>query len=526
MATSKVQLKKEQQALKTLGFRNINHFVKNMKTPDKIKKRNEITPLTSTNLGLGLNDENSRIRERSESESPKLHEKKKTKKSTETDDYCSDSDIEEMDTNTNLQNKTDNTKQYRKNNQKPLREGEILIKIVNNSPDSPISACKPGSVSLIKTTLHSIGLAEIPDMGQIQINSKDKWATMTLIGTGPGLKTETTIKKLEKGPLDLSKIDGNTQALWTITKLNKTSTGLIKNIDNNENIHELESYLIAANPEVKSIRRLGKSWNVAVQFNSSDQPLYLDTPFGRRKVNEYVRSSPQCMKCFKFGHTTSRCDLQEDRCAQCGEEGHKIETCTNSQKCALCGSDSHNVWSRDCPKKQEMREKKDDEIEKARSWQQKQSQKNKNENNFHYNPSDFPDMSRDSRTNTHESGQHKTTNAPSAPIDLMKSMVDEVKLDLTTQIEMLQSTISTLIQTVNTCMETIKTTIGSLGKTCQEALTRNDKTNDDTNSTLQRSVDKIAKDLHLLSERVRLPALKPFGSPSTTKHNNSYKPPV
>ena len=80
MATSKVQLKKEQQALKTLGFRNINHFVKNMKTPDKIKKRNEITPLTSTNLGLGLNDENSRIRERSESESPKLHEKKKTKK--------------------------------------------------------------------------------------------------------------------------------------------------------------------------------------------------------------------------------------------------------------------------------------------------------------------------------------------------------------------------------------------------------------------------------------------------------------
>ena len=105
-------------------------------------------------------------------------------------------------------------------------------------------------------------------------------------------------------------------------------------------------------------------------------------------------------------------------------------------------------------------------------------------------------------------------------------MVDEVKLDLTTQIEMLQSTISTLIQTVNTCMETIKTTIGSLGKTCQEALTRNDKTNDDTNSTLQRSVDKMAKDLHLLSERVRLPALKPFGSPSTTKHNNSYKPPV
>ena len=511
---------KQQYALKTLGFKNINQFVKNMGTKERSKDRKaKMSTLTgTTNPPIA----NNRTRQRIESGSPKEHDKKKHKTDSDAD---SDSDSDDgtdakMDTDENTTKTTQSEKKYRKKNQKPLREGEILIKIMNNSPDSPISACKQGSVSLIKSTLKNLGIAEIPDMGIVQINSKEKWATMTLISTGPGLKTETTINKLEKGPLDLSTIEGNTQALWTITKINKASTGLIKNIDKEENIMDLENYIKLANPEVKSIRRLGKSWNVAVQFSCSERPAVLDTPFGPRRVVEYVRGPSQCMKCFKYGHTTTRCDLQSEKCAKCGEEGHKIDMCQNEQKCALCGDSAHNVWSNGCPRRQEVKEKKDDEISKARAWEQKRETKKNTK--FVYDRSEFPGLNAGSRDENGGTGGQTRADAAttqSLQLDIVKNMVEEAKLDFKTQIQTLQDTIGTLIQTVQTCMETLNTTITTLAKTCQQTLTNPNKNIKEDFTVLQQSIEKIGSTIQQLSERSR-PG-KPFGTPLIRQNSNS-----
>ena len=512
---------KQQYALKTLGFKNVNQFVKNMGTKERSKDRkaNMSTLTKETNATVP----NNRTRQRAESVSPNEHYKKKLKATIDSD-ACSDSESdddtdEKMDTNVNTTKTTQSDNKYRKKNQKPLREGEILIKIVNNSSDSPISACKQGSVSLIKSTLKALGIAEIPDMGMVQINSKEKWATMTLLSTGPGLKTETTINKLEKGPLDLSTIEGNTQALWTLTKLHKASTGLIKNIDKEENIRDLEDYIKNANPEVKSIRRLGRSWNVAVQFNCSEQPAVLDTPFGPRKVVEYVRGPSQCMKCFKYGHTTSRCDLQSEKCAKCGEERHKIETCQNEQKCALCGDSGHNVWSKECPKKQEVKEKKDDEILKARAWEEKREQRKTTK--FVYDRADFPGLNTDPLdVNCGTSGQTgaKAATNQSLQLDRMKNMVEEVRLDFKTQIQTLQDTIDTLVQTVQTCMESLNTTITTLSITFQQTLQNTETRKGEEFTVLQQSIDKLGSTIQQWSDRSW--SSKPFGTPPLRKNSN------
>lgn len=47
----------------------------------------------------------------------------------------------------------------------------------------------------------------------------------------------------------------------------------------------------------------------------------------------------RCYKCLNFGHTAGRCKGQNDysgRCLRCGEDGHKIKTCSKSPKCLLC----------------------------------------------------------------------------------------------------------------------------------------------------------------------------------------------
>ena len=522
----------EKRLLTRLGTKNVSQFLDTMNQNNKPRKSK------MTTLGKGKDDLSSprsrtRSRERSASPSEITQANKKHKSvildsaghgSADQSDRCSDSDESDMEYESGTKKQANRKKTYRKKTQQPLREGEILIKIQNKNNESPISACKPGSVSIIKTTLSSLGVAEMQDMGYVQINSKEKWSTMTLMATGPGLRTETTINKLEKGPLDLTEMQGNTQALWTLTKLNKASTGLIKNINNEENIHELEAYIKSANPEVKSIRRLGKSWNVAVQFVDSEQPSYLDTPFGRRRVMEYVRGPAQCMKCFEFGHTTSRCEQETDRCAKCGKNGHKFENCENTQKCALCDSDGHNAWSRECPKRVEMNDLKNIEITRARKWQQKQNAR-ENAGTFVYDHNDFPNLNTNTANAdaTGGSGRSDGTNNMSNHMDLMKKMVDDVRVEFQTQLQSLTETISSLVSTVNTCMKTLQTTLTSLGETCQQVLTHThtEKADSATNyHALTTTLEKVRYELVCMNKMI---VGQSNSTPTTPNRKNIHK---
>lgn len=56
------------------------------------------------------------------------------------------------------------------------------------------------------------------------------------------------------------------------------------------------------------------------------------------RIREKMRPL-RCFKCLDFGHTAYKCKSQIDntgKCLQCGENGHKIESCTNKPLCLLC----------------------------------------------------------------------------------------------------------------------------------------------------------------------------------------------
>ena len=58
----------------------------------------------------------------------------------------------------------------------------------------------------------------------------------------------------------------------------------------------------------------------------------------------------QCMKCRKWGHFASNCQVNKDTCGTCGDL-HRTNICTNKGKlyCVLCGNKSHPSWDRTCP---------------------------------------------------------------------------------------------------------------------------------------------------------------------------------
>ena len=107
---------KQQYALKTLGFKNVNQFVKNMGTKERSKDRkaNMSTLTKETNATVP----NNRTRQRAESVSPNEHYKKKLKATIDSD-ACSDSESdddtdEKMDTNVNTTKTTQSDNKYRK----------------------------------------------------------------------------------------------------------------------------------------------------------------------------------------------------------------------------------------------------------------------------------------------------------------------------------------------------------------------------------------------------------------------------
>ena len=66
-------------------------------------------------------------------------------------------------------------------------------------------------------------------------------------------------------------------------------------------------------------------------------------------VDEFVERPRQCFKCQKFGHVAKYCRLDTDVCGNCGEQGHKRETCSSETKCFHCQA-GHRSTDKRCPK--------------------------------------------------------------------------------------------------------------------------------------------------------------------------------
>ena len=78
-------------------------------------------------------------------------------------------------------------------------------------------------------------------------------------------------------------------------------------------------------------------------------PKEIAIEYLKLKVQQYYPSPLMCLKCYKYGHTTSSC-RNAARCVKCGASGHKSNECQNSEeiiKCSNC-KQNHSPTSKLC----------------------------------------------------------------------------------------------------------------------------------------------------------------------------------
>ena len=108
-------------------------------------------------------------------------------------------------------------------------------------------------------------------------------------------------------------------------------------------------------------------------------------------------------------------------------------------------------------------------------------------------------------------------------MDLMKKMVDDVRVEFQTQLQSLTETISSLVSTVNTCMKTLRTTLTSLGETCQQVLTHThtEKADSATNyHALTTTLEKVRYELVCMNKMI---VGQSNSTPTTPNRKNIHK---
>lgn len=113
--------------------------------------------------------------------------------------------------------------------------------------------------------------------------------------------------------------------------------------------------------EILEIRRMTRTVNgtrvntggIVITFDGTTAPTEIDIGFYKRTTRPFIPSPMQCFRCFKFGHTKTRCQAAP-ACRICSKE-HPIALDTNNRQvcnepawCRNCDGD-HQIASRNCP---------------------------------------------------------------------------------------------------------------------------------------------------------------------------------
>lgn len=80
-------------------------------------------------------------------------------------------------------------------------------------------------------------------------------------------------------------------------------------------------------------------------------PPHIDFGYVRCKTRPYYPAPMQCYNCWKFGHTSKRCDQSHPTCGTCSVD-HAINAdnpCEAEPYCKRCDKHSHTLASRKCP---------------------------------------------------------------------------------------------------------------------------------------------------------------------------------
>ena len=115
--------------------------------------------------------------------------------------------------------------------------------------------------------------------------------------------------------------------------------------------------------------------NVRVANDIMEKGLVvLNQRFSGRSLEKeiYVNVTP-CFKCYKFDHTTKKCEAPEEYkvCSSCSKQGHRFDGCKSTRlKCLNCGQ-SHKTLAFKCPKRKEYVKKKLIEMKQKKAEKEK-----------------------------------------------------------------------------------------------------------------------------------------------------------
>lgn len=151
---------------------------------------------------------------------------------------------------------------------------------------------------------------------------------------------------------EFRKREWRVQGAWEVN----VSYGIIRDVDLDLTNEEALNTIKCINDiEIISIKRLDRrdddgNWvpseSARVSFRGSNLPAYVCVGNIRIKVEPYIFPTTQCSKCWKFGHSKTRCMINKVRCPKCGE---RHENCDKTYfKCVNCQG-NHMALDKMCP---------------------------------------------------------------------------------------------------------------------------------------------------------------------------------
>ncbi|GAB0086536.1 hypothetical protein DMENIID0001_006210 [Sergentomyia squamirostris] len=127
------------------------------------------------------------------------------------------------------------------------------------------------------------------------------------------------------------------------------SCGLVFDIDTKYTCDNLLVKLKAGQYKIHSVQRVTRAIRendnvtqmdtrrVKVFFKGTQVPQYVIMNLVQLKCEPFVGRVMTCTKCWKMGHTTSRCTIKTPRCKVCLLDSHLSDSCTSTQHiCASC----------------------------------------------------------------------------------------------------------------------------------------------------------------------------------------------
>lgn len=138
---------------------------------------------------------------------------------------------------------------------------------------------------------------------------------------------------------------------------------ILKGVDLDFSQEEILENIDARNYKVVNVQRLNRripnpdngpkyvpSTSIKLMIEGQSLPSYIFLYHVKGEIEPYMQNVTQCFKCFKFGHTLTRCK-NESKCKQCCEitslsESH---TCQKPISCFHCHGNHPSNSKKDCP---------------------------------------------------------------------------------------------------------------------------------------------------------------------------------